>query len=602
MDRRLFLGSVAASAAAQIEDLDALAQRWNRIRSSITTPEDLETRNAFVRKRMRDLLQVPARRPRVNARITGSIERGDYTIERLLYESGPDLWVTASLYVPKGAGRKPTVIVPCGHYELGRLYPDYQFACIELVRAGFVVLIYDPPGQGERRALNPPMKATEEHSLAGHLLLLIGENLTAHMVRDGMLAIDYLLTRPEVDANRIGCAGHSGGGTLTMFLACADERIRCVAINEGGTYHRWPVRPKADGGLPISDVEQNLFPTATDGIDICDMHVAIAPRPLLVTIEEYAPAFNETADHIRARYDLLGVADRFSTEEARARHAWTPKLRAATVQWFARWFYESSTAALRTESRAEAPETLYCTPNGQGNGQTIFSYVRHKASSLPVQRRTTRDDVRRVLRITADRRAPAAPGHGPVLFVDGSLPDPARWADLTAEGLEVQPVTVRQIGPASKPHLFDRETALQYMAWYADRCLFGDRVTDLLAAIKHEHVRLIGRGMGALLALYAAALDERVETVVCDGGLISYRALAQCDRPAHGANVVVRDVLLHFDLPDVAALVAPRKLVLREPVDGARQPVPEAVVQSLYGPAVRVVPAATPYAECLKPN
>jgi pimeloyl-ACP methyl ester carboxylesterase len=185
------------------------------------------------------------------------------------------------------------------------------------------------------------------------------------------------------------------------------------------------------------------------------------------------------------------------------------------------------------------------------------------------------------------------------LIVDETLSDGARYAELTTAGIDVQSVAIRYLGPDAKPHVFDRETALQYMHWYAGRSLFADRVADVFDAIRQENVRLIGRGMGALLVLYAAALDGRIKTVVCDGGLLSYRSLTQCDRPAHGANIIVRGVLRHFDLPDVAALIAPRKLVLRAPVDGMNRPVSEAVVQSLYGRSVRVVSASTPYLDCL---
>lgn len=327
----------------------------------------------------------------------------------------------------------------------------------------------------QRRAIDPPLRSAEEHSLAGHLLLLIGENLTAHMVRDGMCAIDYLLSRPEVDQQRIGCAGHSGGGTLSMFLACADERIRCVAINEGGTYQRWPVVRKPDGGLPISDAEQNLFPAAVDGVDICDMHIAIAPRPLLVTIEQYAPAFDKTAAHIRSRYELLGFAERFATAEARARRAWTAKLRADTVRRFSRWLL-GRPAVVETAEAPEPPEVLYATPGGKGMGQTLLTYVKRKADALPARRRVTRETVRQLLRIERRPKRRARSRLRKVYFLDEAAPDPSRYADLTKAGIEVTPVVVREIERASKPHLFDRETALQYMAWYADCCLFGMRV------------------------------------------------------------------------------------------------------------------------------
>jgi cephalosporin-C deacetylase-like acetyl esterase len=197
--------------------------------------------------------------------------------------------VTGSLYIPAtGKGPFPAILSPCGHSAPGRLQPNYQFAYIDLVKSGFVVLAYDPIGQGERRQYWDPrtgetesnLGPTYEHSMPGQLLMLLGENLTHYRVWDGIRGIDYLLSRPEVDPERIGCTGNSGGGTLTMFISALDERVRCAAISEGGTTHRWPIH--YTGSVGPADVEQNLFPGAVHGVDLCDLHVAIAPRPLLV--------------------------------------------------------------------------------------------------------------------------------------------------------------------------------------------------------------------------------------------------------------------------------------------------------------------------------
>jgi dienelactone hydrolase len=255
--------------------------------------------------------------------------------------------VTGNLYVPKsGKGHLPAIIAPCGHYPLAQMVPQYQFAYLNLVHNGFVVLAYDPIGQGERRQYwNPYNDITEvgdavfEHSMPGQLLLLLGESLSQYRISDGMRAIDYLLTRPEVDSERIGCAGHSGGGTLTLFLSALDERVRCSVIHEGGTGNRWPVHVEPFSALDIPDIEQNLFPAAIYGIDNADLHTAIAPRPLLASIEHSSAGFEAATGRIRRGYRQLNATANFTTVQADDPHAWTFKLRIATADWFSRWFY-----------------------------------------------------------------------------------------------------------------------------------------------------------------------------------------------------------------------------------------------------------------------
>jgi cephalosporin-C deacetylase-like acetyl esterase len=343
--------------------------------------------------------------------VVKTLDRNGYRIENVMFESRPDFFVTGNLYVPKsGKGPFPAVISPCGHYPLARMQPDYQFVYLNLVKAGFVVLAYDPVGQGERRQYwNPRTGETEaslgpifEHSMPGQQLLLLGEDLTGYRVWDGMRAIDYLLTRPEVDKQRIGCAGHSGGGTLTLFISALDERVRCAVVCEGGTGHRWPVPIPQGGRVGPSDVEQNLFPAAVHGIDLCDLHAAIAPRPLLALIEEYSPRFTLAADHIRERYRQLGVAEKFSTEEATDPHAYTVKLRQATTGWFSRWFYGRPGPADEPEFEPEPAPNLYCTPEGSlryaRKGKTIFTLIAEKQSLLPPARAWRRAELIEAIR------------------------------------------------------------------------------------------------------------------------------------------------------------------------------------------------------------
>ena len=140
------------------------------------------------------------------------------------------------------------------------------------------------------------------------------------------------------------------------------------------------------------------------GIDLCDLHVAIAPRPLLALIEEYTPRFNLAADHIRARYRLLGVPEKFATEEAADPHSWTPKLRLAATDWLSRWMHGQPVPKREPDFEAEKPETLFCTPEGSlryaGRGETIFSILGKEGRRLPPERKLPPgpDEIRGLIR------------------------------------------------------------------------------------------------------------------------------------------------------------------------------------------------------------
>mgnify|MGYP001036737238 CR=1 FL=1 len=651
--------------------LNALAAAWDQRRDQLRTPDQIEERNRFVRAKVREMVHDFPPKTSLNPVVVATRDRRGYRMENVMFESRPGFWVTANLYLPT-AGRPPYpgIISPCGHYPWARMEPEYQFAYLNLVLAGFVVLAYDPIGQGERRQYwNPKTNQTEvapsstyEHSMPGQLLLLMGEDLTHYRIWDAVRAIDYLESRPEVDPQRIGCAGHSGGGTLTLFVTVVEERIRCAVVNQGGTGHRWPVEIQPGTRVGPSDVEQNLFPAAVHGIDQCDLHVAIAPRPLLAMIENYSPRFDRAAEHIRRRYEQLGVPERFATEESTDPHSWTVKLRLATTDWFSRWFYQRRSPDREPEFEPEPPVNLYCTPNGSlrysGRGNSIFSLIARKGAQLPPPRpmpanraelesyrRTMREEILRLTRyqpaggalevrhlVTTPRKSYqvekveflSEPGvYIPAwVFVPDGYRGPTRAtlyvneAGKQADGLEsglyeklarqgrfLVAVDVRGVGETRPPHdppgapttefrhLFDVDTAMAYMAWYMDASLFGMRVADVVRSVDYvlsrpeadpAGVRLVGKGAGTLWALFAAALDARVLEAVLERGLLSYGTLTRVDRYLHGAGIFIRDVLDHFDLPQVAAALAPRRLTLVGPVDAMKRPVDPAEAQRTY--------------------
>ncbi len=659
--------------------LDKLVAEWDRKRAQIRTAAELEARNSFVRQKFLEMLgPFPARNP-LNAVVVKTLTRDAYRVENVMFQSRPDFWVTGNLYVPaSGNGPFPAIISPCGHYPLARMTSVYQSVYQNLVRSGFVVLAYDPIGQGERRQYwNPETNITEvggpvhEHSMPGQILLLMGENLTNYRVWDGMRAIDYLLTRPEVDAKRIGCAGHSGGGTLTKFLSVADERIQCSAIIEGGTANRWPIHLAPWEPFGPADVEQNVFPSAIYGIDNVDLHIAIGPRPLLVATEGPTPAWDNAVEAIRDRYHLLAAPDKFNAVSADDPHSWTMKLRLATTDWFSRWFYDHAGPATEPPFALEPAEALYCTPNGSlrysHTGQTIFSLILNKQASLPPARpvpqtpqerqamsEEIREKVRTLLRyeksdqalgprltVTTPRKGykiekvqflsepgiyipawvyipeNAAPPLTPILHVsDESLEDEgmefegeedsgqphSAIDEMVRKGNLVVAVDVRGIGSTRPAHgklyeggefgqLFDTETALAYLAWYMNESLLGKRVIDVVRSVDYvfsrpeadsQRLRVIGKGMGGLWCLYAAALDSRIRSLISVRSLLSYRTLGQTDRYTYGANVFVPEILLSLDLPEVAAAISTRPLALLSPVGAMQQPVEEYTAEETY--------------------
>jgi cephalosporin-C deacetylase-like acetyl esterase len=663
---------------------NGLAAEWDGKRAQIRTPAAMEERNRFVRARCTEMIGgLPGRTP-LNPVIVRVLERDGYRIECLMFESRPNFFVTASLYVPAGKGPFPGIISPCGHAASARLYPPYQYMYLGLVKEGFAVLAFDPVGQGERRYYWDPKTNTNEiggpvtweHSLPGELLLLIGHNLTQYRIWDGMRAIDYLLTRPEIDPQRIGCCGQSGGGTLTAFIAALDERVKCAGAHEGGMHPRWPVHFRPESALGTGDTEQHFFPAAIYGVDGGDLAAAIAPRPLLSTVEHFNPAYDTVTAQVRARYTLLGAPEKFHTVQADDPHDMTMRLRLANTNWFCRWFQNRKGPEVEPDFKLENAKDVNCIPNGSiryaRKGDTIFSILDREQAALPPKQilpdAELQQSIRSLLRLKRSehplgvRMITTTARHGyriekleflsePGIYIPTWVFVPDRRGDdrsailyvaeqgKEADGLDfgvleglaqkghlVISVDVRGIGE-TKPHhaesgskgtyghVGDTETTMQYMAWEMNESLTGMRVLDVMRSVDYSlsradvdraGVRAIGKGMGALWVLFAAALDARITRTVCDGGLVSYRALASSDRYLHGASVMIPDVLKHFDLPQVAAAFGGRRLTMLDPVDAMKSAVDPETARKTYGTAVQValrrpeVPMADQYLQMLR--
>ncbi len=272
--------------------LRLLEERARRV-AAITTRQEAERRQKEVREKILRLIGgLPEERGPLNVRHTGTVERGDYRFEEIIYESLPGFHVTANVYVPaQGSGPFPAILMPVGHSPGGK--ESERDTALGLARKGFVVLKYDPIGQGERlQYYDPDLRAskvggpTQEHSHANGHAFLIGDNVARYRIWDGMRGIDYLLTRKDVDPKRIGCTGCSGGGTLTAYIAALDERVQAAA--PACYITSWE---ELLTKLGPQDAEQTFPRFLAEGLNIADYVELFAPKPYLIasTIEDFFP-------------------------------------------------------------------------------------------------------------------------------------------------------------------------------------------------------------------------------------------------------------------------------------------------------------------------
>lgn len=322
------------------EAVGLLDQRERRI-AGLTDAAAWRGRQAEIRRTLESLLgPFPARTP-LNAQVTGTVRRPGYRVEKVLFESRPRFFVTGCLFIPdRLSGPSPAILNPIGHTDIAFRAPSYQTLILNLVRKGFIVFAFDPPGQGERLQYFDPATgksrlggSTREHSQFGRQCFLVGRSPGHYFVWDGMRAIDYLLTRPEIDPQRIGVTGISGGGTQTAYIAALDERIAASAPTCYITNFRSLL-----ASIGPQDAEQNLFHGLAAGIDHADYLEVQAPRPTLVvatTRDMFSiEGTRETCAEVARAFAALGAPDAFHLVEDDYGHGYTPATREALYRFF----------------------------------------------------------------------------------------------------------------------------------------------------------------------------------------------------------------------------------------------------------------------------
>ena len=340
-------------------------------REALVTKEQVAAYQTRIRKAFIEALGGFPERTPLKSKVTGTIRREGYRVEKILFESQPQFYVTGLLYVPeKFTMPVPGVLVPCGHSAGGKDMDAYQRVCLQLVKSGMVALIYDPIDQGERMQLldaqgKALISGTAGHSRLGVGSILLGRNTATFRIWDGMRALDYLTSRPEVDAARIGCTGNSGGGTLTSYLMALDPRIKVAAPCCYITDLRHVIEQ-----IGPQDAEQNIFGQLAFGMDHAEYLILRAPSPTLVgcaTKDFFAVGgTHATVEKAKRIYGLLGAADCLALCENNDKHGFSAPLRVGAVGWMKRWLLNDTTPV--PDGLAEpliSGEEAWCTPKGQ---------------------------------------------------------------------------------------------------------------------------------------------------------------------------------------------------------------------------------------------
>ncbi|MFN4258697.1 MAG: alpha/beta hydrolase family protein, partial [Gemmataceae bacterium] len=389
----------------------------NRLRAALKTKSDAERYVQSVREKIQlSFGPFPEKTP-LQPRITGVVERDGYKIEKVIFDSRPNFPVTANLYIPKG--RKfplPGVIGSCGHSINGKAAEAYQSFSQGLARQGYVVLIFDPVSQGER--LQYPDEhlrshhgaGVGEHLYAGNQQFLVGEFLGTWRAWDGIRALDYLLTRDEVDPKHVGITGNSGGGTMTTWLCGVEQRWTMAAPACFVT----TFRRNLENELP-ADTEQCPPRALALGLDHADFLAALAPKPIIILAKERdyfdARGSEEAYARLKHLYKLLGAEENIALFIGPSYHGYSQENREAMYRWFNK-VTGISDAQTEPKLTIEKDETLWCTPQGQVTTlkpRTVFSFTQAKARQLAKQRPALDSEALRRA-VTTVLKLPAAEG------------------------------------------------------------------------------------------------------------------------------------------------------------------------------------------------
>ena len=612
---------------------------------------DWEKRQLKVRESLlRHMGPFPEKTP-LNPKITGILQKTGFRMEKIVFESLPDFFVTGCLFIPDGmTGKRPAVLYVSGHTDLAYKDPVYQRVICNLVQKGFIVFAIDPIGQGERLQYYDPEKGesiiggpTREHSHAGNQCFLLGTSINKYFIWDGIRAVDYLQSRKEVDPDRIGITGRSGGGTQSAFIAAFDERIVASAPENYITSHRRLLESRGP-----QDAEQNFYHWILDGGAIEDLLILNLPDPtLLVATTRDIFSIQGTREVYRQILNGYLAFDRekdFLMVEDHAGHGSTKRNREAVYRFFQKYLSQPGDAS-DLDVEIIKPDELSVTSTGQLanslGGETVFSLNRKEAEKLYKGIVESRQNARRHLDFVREQSKSLSgyktPGQNGEIIYRGSYqrrgytismyalkteagyviplllavpedkgpfpaviyihPDGKEQGlgfggiieNLVNKGYMVAAPDLLGTGETKPDARFPAAPA--YEALLVGKSIVGIqagdvvRVADFLAGLpdaNKESIQAVAVGELCPALLHAGVFEPGINGVALMEAPISYYDITQTRlyKESLSFSWGVAGALTAYDLPDLAACMAPRKLAFFGVHNARKEPADEKLIEN----------------------
>jgi len=617
--------------------------------AKLQTKNDWEKRQEKIKKAMSKLIGPFPEKTPLNPRITGIIQKEEFRIEKIIFESMPGYYVTGCLFIPEGltsngnTGKRPAILYASGHSVLGYKNPVYQSLILNLVRKGFVVFAFDPIGQGERLQYYDSQKgvsavggSTLEHSFPGIQCFLAGASINKYFIWDGIRAIDYLQTREEVDPDRIGITGRSGGGTQSTFIAAFDERIVAAAPENYITSHRRLLESR----LP-QDAEQNFYHWLVEGVAMEDLLVMRMPKPTLLvatTRDIFSiQGTREVYQEVLKGYIQFNKKGDFMMVEDHAGHASTKSNREAVYRFFQKYL------SLKGDSSDEdvdilPSEELNVTTTGQVStsfgGETAFSLNKKACEKLYIEISKSRQNTKSHLQFVKEKSVelsgyeihkketkvvyrgsyqregysvgmyalevesekyviplllaiPDGEGNHPaVIYIQPESKEEGiaiggHIEKLVKQGYIVAAPDLLGIGETKSDSKFPAATAFE--ALQIGKSIVGIQACDIvrvvnfleeLPNVKARQIQAVAFGEQCPALLHAAAYEPSISGVALIESPVSYYNITQTKMYAYSLSFGwgVSGALTAYDLPDLVACIAPRKLLFIDLLNGEKRP------------------------------